>query len=61
MYLLTLQMQHSYLKRPEDFFTSPKESTIIEEIMIPDNLLDDDLIRAMQDWSYLADKIVGEI
>jgi len=50
------------MKCPEDFFTSPNESTIIDEVkeqIASEDLIDQDQLRAMQDWSYLAHKVVG--
>ena len=52
------------LKRPEDFFTSPKESTMMDEARqklaaSESGVLDQDQQREQEDWSYLANKVVG--
>lgn len=52
------------LKRPEDFFTSPKESKMMEEAKrqitgSESDVLDHDQLREQEDWSYLANKVVG--
>ncbi len=52
------------LKCPEDFFTSPKESKMMEEAKrqitgSESDVLDQDQLREQEDWSHLANKVVG--
>jgi len=52
------------LKRPEEFFTSPKESKMMEEAKrqiseSESGVLDQDQLREQEDWSHLANKVVG--
>jgi len=52
------------LKRPEDFFTSPKESKLIEQAKqkiaeSETGAVDLDQLREQEDWSHLANKVVG--
>jgi len=52
------------LKRPEDFFPSPKQSKMLEEAKrqiteSESGVLDQEQLREQEDWSYLANKVVG--
>jgi hypothetical protein len=52
------------LKRPEDYFTSPQASSVIEDVKKElqegsGNLLDEAQLREQEDWSFLANRIVG--
>ena len=51
--------------RVEDFFKSPRKTTIAEDVRKQINeerertVLDMSLLRQQEDWSFLADKVVG--
>lgn len=45
---------------PLSIFTNPIPSTIIEEVKVILEKEDEIDVRTLQDWSYLADKIVGQ-
>jgi hypothetical protein len=53
------------LLRPRDFFRNSKDSKILEEAkkIVTDAakrvILDQAQLRAQEDWSYLANKVVG--
>ena len=52
------------LKRHSDFFTSPKESKMMEEakqkiVESERGVLDQYQLREQEDWSHLANKVVG--
>ena len=51
------------MKKPADFFPDPKPSTIIDEarkqMEAETGLIDPDVLRRLQDWSYLSGKVVG--
>lgn len=52
------------LKRPDEFFTSPKECSAIQDVKKElhegqTGLLDLGQIREQEDWSFLANRVVG--
>jgi hypothetical protein len=53
------------IMRPREFFKSPQESKIIEEAqrVVTESergeILDEARLRNQEDWSYLANKVVG--
>ena len=52
------------LKRPDEFFTSPKECSAIQDVKkelqaSQAGLLDLGQIREQEDWSFLANRVVG--
>jgi hypothetical protein len=51
------------LKRPEDFFKAPEDCRAIEEVkrelQESPSLLDAVQLREQEDWSVLADRVVG--
>ncbi len=51
-------------KRPEDFFTSPTECLAIEDVKrelreTQSSHPDDGQMREQEDWSFLANRVVG--
>lgn len=52
-----------HLKSLDEFFPSPHENHILEdvqrEILESQGLIDENLLRAQQNWSFLANRIVG--
>lgn len=53
-----------HLKDPDEFFPSPRENHILEDIQraireSQKSLLDEDQLRQQENWSALAGKVVG--